>query len=208
LPGDELIFYNAVRAVGAGQGRYLKHHLVPFGEYVPLESVLRGVIDFFDLPMSSSGGGPLDQPLLQLGEDLGAMAICYEIAFPALVARQVRGTQAPAQVLLTVSNDAWFGTSLGPDQHLQIAQMRAKENGRYLLRSTQTGWTAIIDDRGRIQQQLPRFQAGVLEGTYHSMQGLTPYSRWGNWVVFAWIVLLGLVVVSLRASSLSGKQPS
>lgn len=208
LPGGEYIFYNAVRAVGAGQGRYLKHHLVPFGEYVPLEGLLRGLIDFFDLPMSSSGSGPIEQPLLHLGEDLGAMAICYEIAFPALVARQVRGVEAPANVLMTVSNDAWFGTSLGPDQHLQIAQMRAKENGRYLLRSTQTGWTAIIDEQGQVLQKLPRFQHGALAGFYRSIKGLTPFSRWGNALVLAMIVLLGVVVVSLRASGLRGKQPS
>lgn len=209
VPGDEYIFYNAVRAVGAGQGRYLKHHLVPFGEYVPLEGLLRGLIDFFDLPMSSSGSGPREQPLLQLGEDRGAMAICYEIAFPALVAQQVRGSNgASADVLLTVSNDAWFGTSLGPDQHLQIAQMRAKENARYVLRSTQTGWTAIIDEQGQVVQKLPRFQFGVLAGSYRSIQGLTPYSRWGNLWVLALIVLLALVVVSLRASSLRGQQPS
>ena len=212
LPGGEYIFYNAVRAVGAGQGRYLKHHLVPFGEYVPLEGLLRGLIDFFDLPMSSSGSGPAQQPLLRLGgglgADLGAMAICYEIAFPALVAGQVRGAGEPANVLLTVSNDAWFGTSLGPDQHLQIAQMRAKENARYLLRATQTGWTAIIDEQGRVLHKLPRFQFGVLAGSYRSIQGLTPYSRWGNTGVLAMIVLLALVVVSLRASGLRGKQPS
>ncbi len=129
LPGVEVIpgpereysFANLAVAVGAGQGRYAKRRLVPFGEYVPLEDLLRGLIGFFDLPMSHARPGAWRQPLLQIGQERAAMAICYEVAYPGLVNSDLPA----ADLLLTISNDAWFGGSLGPHQHLQIAQMDA-----------------------------------------------------------------------------------
>ena len=175
-------FQNAALALGAGEGRYIKRRLVPFGEYVPLEGLLRGLIEFFDLPMSRSAPGPWRQPPLQVGADAAALAICYEVAYPNLM----RGAAANADLLITITNDTWFGRSIGPLQHLQIAQARALENGRWLLRAANSGVTAIVDHRGRIQARLPQFERGVLAGRFQAMAGRTPYSRFGD----AWLIAL------------------
>ncbi len=197
IPGTERAyqFSNLAVAVGAGSGRYAKRRLVPFGEYVPFEGLLRGLIGFFDLPMSHAVPGAARQALLKIGQERAAMAICYEVAYPGLV-----GEDFPAaDVLLTISNDAWFGGSLGPHQHLQIAQMRALENGRYLLRATNTGLTAIADERGRIVSRLPQFEAGVLRGEYRLFTGVTPFAQTGSAPTLAVIVLALVVVVFWRA---------
>ena len=163
--------YNA--AVSTGGGVYRKRRLVPFGDYVPFESVLRGLIGFFDLPMSSGTPATGPQPHLKAAGWRLAMAICYEIAYPRDVAGHARG----ADVLVTVSNDTWFGASIGPLQHAQMARMRAIENGKYLLRATNNGLTAIIDDQGVVIAALPQFEAGVLTGTVRATTGATPYGR-------------------------------
>ena len=175
--------------MGAGSGRYIKRRLVPFGEYVPLESLLRGLISFFDLPMSRSGSGPEVQPPIRAGTDTLGLAICYEIAYPELV----RESAKTADVLVTISNDAWFGGSIGPHQHLQLAQMRALENGRFVLRGTNNGVTAIINQRGELTQTLPQFEAGVLKGAYYPAKGRTPYNRFGQGpvLILAFGLLLG-----------------
>ena len=190
---DEVDYYNAAIATG-GDAVYRKRHLVPFGDFLPFESLLRGLISFFDLPMSGTTAGEAEQPLLRgAGIDL-AMAICWEIAYPTTVAADAR----QAHALVTISNDTWFGKSIGPSQHFQIARMRAKENGKYLLRSTNDGITGIIDDEGAVVERLPRFEPGVLTGTIHVVSGTTPYSRWLHlplWVVLGTCavgVLLGV----------------
>ncbi|MCZ6887799.1 MAG: apolipoprotein N-acyltransferase [Gammaproteobacteria bacterium] len=186
------LFFNAAVSVGAGTGRYLKQRLVPFGEYVPFDSMLRGMIEFFDMPMSTLERGPPGQPLLTAGDLALAMLICYEIAYPQIVLEQAR----QADVLVTISNDTWFGGSIGPIQHLQMARMRALEAGRYLLRSTNDGITAIVDDQGEIVNSLAQFEPGVLTGTFRSMSGLTPYLRAGNVPTIATLLtLLGLLLV-------------
>lgn len=188
-------YYNAVRVLGTGSGRYLKQRLVPFGEYVPLEAMLRGLIAFFDLPMSGFSRGPEGQPLLDLGGPRAAMAICYEVVYPDLV----RQTALGADVLLTVSNDTWFGASAGPLQHLEMARMRALEHGRWLLRATNNGVTAVVDARGGIRARLPQFQAGVLRAEWTVMHGVTPYARHGYLaVVISALVLVGLAILIRR----------
>ena len=186
-------FQNAALAIGQGEGRYAKRRLVPFGDYVPFEGILRGLIEFFDLPMSRAAPGPWKQQPLTLGEDRAAMAICYEIAYANLT----RSSAAEADLLLTITNDTWFGRSIGPLQHLQIAQARALENGRWLLRAANNGVTAIVDHRGQVRDRLPQFERGVLASTFQVMAGRTPYNRFGDgWLVaaclasllsFAWI---------------------
>lgn len=184
-PGDVTV-YNA--AVSSGGGVYRKRRLVPFGDYVPLESMLRGLIGFFDLPMSRSTPAPELQPLLKAaGLDM-AMAICYEIAYPKAVAQHARG----ADVLVTVSNDTWFGASIGPLQHAQMARMRAIENGKYLLRATNNGLTAIIDDKGVVVATLPQFEQGVLTGMIHATSGETPFVRFLNIPLLAVLCMVGL----------------
>ena len=185
-------FQNTAHAVGAGSGRYVKRRLVPFGEYVPLESLLRGLIGFFDLPMSRSSPGASQQlPLMAADTRLG-LAICYEIAYPELV----RTSAASSDVLVTISNDAWFGASIGPHQHLQLARMRALENGRYVLRATNNGMTAIVNERGVVTTALPQFEPGVLKGSYKPTTGLTPFTRMGDLpmlALFAGILVVGLI---------------
>jgi apolipoprotein N-acyltransferase len=125
--------------------------------------------------MSGFSRGPAAQPLLEFGERRAVMAICYEVVYPELV----RAQAAQADVLMTVSNDTWFGASAGPLQHLEMAQMRALENGRWMLRATNNGVTAIIDARGSVRARLPQFEAGVLRGDWQVMKGATPYARLG-----------------------------
>ena len=176
----EYAFQNLALGVGLARGRFAKHHLVPFGEYVPLESVLRGLIQFFDLPMSHAAPGAAYQPNIALSFGEAAMAICYEVAYPETMRRHA----ASAALLMTISNDTWFGDSIGPLQHLEIAQMRALENARWLVRATNNGVTAIVDPRGRVTARLPQFEAGVLRGEVAAMTGRTPYSRLGHWPFF------------------------
>ncbi len=170
-------YYNAVQALGMGGGLYLKQKLVPFGEYVPLQDLLRGLISFFDLPMSDFARGPADQaPLRALGYRV-APYVCYEVVYPEYAA----ALAAQSELLLTVSNDAWFGRSIGPLQHLQMAQMRALEAGRWMVRATNNGITTLIDPHGGLHQTLPQFERGVLRGEVVPMHGLTPYLRWRLW---------------------------
>ena len=179
-------YYNAVQVIGQGEGTYLKQKLVPFGEYVPLQDVLRGLIAFFDLPMSDFARGPADQPMLQARGYRIAPYICYEVVYPEFAA----GLAARSELLLTVSNDAWFGTSIGPLQHLQMAQMRALEAGRWMIRATNNGVTALIDPFGRLDAHVPQFQRAVLRGEVVPMQGLTPYLQWRAWPLTGLCALL------------------
>jgi apolipoprotein N-acyltransferase len=187
VPRDGYLTYNAALAVGDAEGRYTKRQLVPFGEYVPFEDWLRGLIEFFDLPMSSSQPGPLHQPPFRLGDLTSAVAICYEVVYGELM----RTSAEDADLLLTISNDTWFGASIGPLQHMQIARMRALENGRALVRSTNNGVTAIVDHKGRLLDALPQFEAGVLRGSFPLLEGRTPYNRYGDF----WLVALSLLTL-------------
>lgn len=182
-------FYNSLGVFSAGSGLYHKQRLVPFGEYVPFEQQLRGLIDFFDLPMSNFSLPHENTDPLQLGELRLAPAICYEIAYPQRVARLGRDSQ----LLLTVSNDTWFGRSIAPEQHLQIARMRALENGRWLLRATNNGYTALIDPRGRVRGQAPLDRATTLSGEVQPMRGTTPWQRLGVGPLLA--ALAGLLLL-------------
>lgn len=181
-------FQNTALSLGMADGRYVKQRLVPFGEYVPFENLLRGLIGFFDLPMSHARPGPSGQPPLQVHGHAVAMAICYEVVYPDLVRRQGRD----AAVLATLSNDTWFGDTLGPEQHLQMARMRALEQGRWLVRATNDGVTAIVKPNGQLQARLQRFDAAVLRGVVTPMAGQTPFLVTGSapTVVLALLLLL------------------
>lgn len=162
---------------------------MPFGEYLPLEPLLGGLLKIFNIPMGNIGAGGNDQPPLQAhGLRLG-VAICYEIVYPDLVRQRAESANA----LVTISNDTWFGHSIGPLQHMQMAQLRALENNRYLLRATNNGMTAIVAPDGRLQARAPRFEPAVLNGTVRAMEGLTPFTRTGSWptLLLALLMLLG-----------------
>ena len=178
-------YTNRLITLGSGQGAYDKTRLVPFGEYVPLESMLRGLIAFFDLPMSAIVPGG-QQSLLTHGQIRIGALICYEIAY----AGQARRVTEDANVILTVSNDTWFGDSIGPDQHLQIAQIRARELGKPVIRATNDGLTAFINARGQVEQILPRFVSAVLSHTVIPATTVTPYSKAGEAPLIIFLIVI------------------
>jgi len=172
--------------------RFSKHHLLPIGEFVPFESFLRQLAPIFDLPMSSFNRGSYVQPNLTANGFHLLPAICFEIAFPA----QIRANlTSETQLLLTVSNDAWFGDSIGPHQHLQIARMRALEFGLPLLRATNNGITATIDANGQIRQRAPQFTEAILSDQLLLTDAATLYQQMGNLPVFSFSTLLLLLAV-------------
>jgi apolipoprotein N-acyltransferase len=174
-----------VVALGEQFDVYHKQHLVPFGEYVPLGDVLRSIGGVFNLPMSDFSSGGIQPPLSVAGQQ-AAISICYEIIF----GEEVRKNIAAATMLVNVSNDAWFGRSLAPPQHFEMARMRALETGRPLLRATNTGITAFVDHKGQVQQQAPTFSVQALTGTVQPMTGATPYVRYGNTPVLVLVLLV------------------
>ncbi len=196
-------YYNAMISFGvSGRNHYYKRHLVPFGEYLPLRPLLGGVLDFLQIPMSDFSVGGDQKPLVPLAGHPVGVNICYEDAFAGEVLRAL----PEAAFLVNASNDAWFGESLAPHQHLQIARMRALESGRYLLRATNTGISAIIDPRGEIRAQAPQFTQAVLTGRIQPMQGMTPYARWQDvpLLVLATMLLLAGAVWRFRSASPAG----
>jgi apolipoprotein N-acyltransferase len=183
-------YFNSIVALGYGSGQYHKQRLVPFGEYVPLQEWLRDLIDFFNLPMSAFSSGPADQKPLLVQDFRLSPFICYEIVYPELVRKYARD----ADLMITISNDTWFGDSIGPVQHLQMARMRALENGRYLVRGTNNGISAIIDERGKILTQSRRFERETLLGEAQVMLGYTPFSGLGSLPVLI-ICVVALILV-------------
>jgi len=198
VEGDSYSLHNSLITLGRGTGVYHKQRLVPFGEYVPVQEMLRGLIDFFNLPMSDFKVGSNNQrPLSLISEESQisiAPFICYEVVYPDFAARLAR----QSEVLLTVSDDSWFGDSIGPWQHLQMARMRAMEHQKPMLRSTMTGLTALIDDQGQISRLAPARQTLRLDGEIQPRSGLTPFARWGSWPTLFICCLLLLTIWILR----------
>ncbi|NQD36853.1 apolipoprotein N-acyltransferase [Permianibacter sp. IMCC34836] len=182
-------YFNSIVGYGTAAGRYDKRHLVPFGEYVPFQSMLRGLFAFFNLPMSGFSEGEHGAVMTVAGQKMVG-AVCYEIAYPELVRDNVLSLRGDPGYLLTVSNDAWFGGSWGPWQHLQIARTRAMENGLPVIRATVTGVSAIIDADGRIQHSLPQFETAILRARISAAKPDTLWVHWGLWPVSILIALL------------------
>ena len=166
--------------------RYAKHQLLPIGEFVPFEALLRPLAPYFNLPMSSFKRGGEIQDNLRISDATMAPALCYEIAFPELLRKNVHDDTG---IILTLSNDAWFGDSIGPHQHLEIARMRAIEFAKPLLRSTNNGITAIYDDKGKEVGRLPRNVEAVLKKKIQPAYGQTPYQRYGQVPLFIFCLL-------------------
>jgi apolipoprotein N-acyltransferase len=191
--------YNSLLSIGSGSGLYHKQKLVPFGEFVPFEDWLRGLILFFDLPSSSFSAGPSQQaPLQALGYSIAPL-ICYEVVYPDFAAAQSQDSD----FLLTVSNDIWFGHSIGPLQHFQMARFRALETGRPLLRGTNNGISAAVDFDGRVIAQAPQFSQATLFAEIQPRRGTTPFQRFGSTpllVLMALFLTLGCRPAQHRSS--------
>ena len=190
-------YYNsAVGFTTEGIQSYRKSHLVPFGEFTP--PAFAWTLALLQIPMSNFSPGAAVQPPLALAGEKVAVNICYEDVFGEEIIRAL----PEATLLVNLSNTAWFGDSLAQPQHLQIAQMRALETGRFMLRATNTGMTAIVNPRGRVERVLAPFGEGALVGEVSGYNGATPYVRWGNAAALL-IVAIGLFapLAGLRRSA-------
>ncbi|MEN7343748.1 MAG: apolipoprotein N-acyltransferase [Pseudomonadota bacterium] len=168
---------NAMLTLGGDDRQwYEKRHLVPFGEFFPVPSFIRDWMRLKGLPYADIRRGDLSPPAVQVGDALAAVSICYEDAYS--------GEQLvffpSATFIINISNDAWFGDTIAPHQHLQIARTRSAESRRWQARATNAGITAIIDDRGRVIETVPAFQPATLNGTLSLRAGHTPYTKIGN----------------------------
>lgn len=171
---------------------YEKQHLVPFGEYIPLPQVFGPIYQFLDMPLLGLNRGEAIQTPFALAGGKIAANICYEDAF----GNEIRRNAVNATLLANLTNMAWFDGSWAAEQHAEMARARALENARYLIRATNTGKTAIIDNKGRIAASLPPQQRAVLEGEVQHRSGTTPYQIWGDWLIVSiWLSLvLGLII--------------
>jgi len=175
--------------------RYEKHHLVPFGEFVP--SMFRWFTNLMNIPLGDFHRGALAQPPFAWKGQRIATNICYEDLFgDEIGANFLDRAQAPT-ILLNVSNIAWFGDSVAIDQHLAISRMRALEFERPMVRATNTGATAVIDHRGQVTQQLPRLTRGVLSAIVEGRGNLTPFAQWVSRYGLAPLWTVALLVVAL-----------
>jgi apolipoprotein N-acyltransferase len=184
--------YNSVLLVGSGERQaYRKRHLVPFGEYFPVPDSVRAWMKMQNLPHSDLTPGNAKQPLLVANNGVKmATAICYEDAY----GNEQLYAFPDAGLIINVSNDAWFGDSIAPHQHLEIARMRALEVERPVIRSTNTGISAFIDARGRLIKTGRQFEAEVMTAAVQPRAGLTPYAASGNWVIIGLSALLLAVI--------------
>lgn len=195
-------YYNAVLALGAGHGRYYKRHLVPFGEYFPVPDFIKSWLDGIDMRYSDFGFGADDQPLIEVdGVKLG-LSICFEDAFGYEIGKAL----PEAGVLVNVTNDGWFTGTTAAAQHLDIARMRALEAGRPMLRSANTGISAVIDYDGRLRERTPEFEVAHIETQVQPRTGLTPYMRIGDWPL--WVAGFVVTGLSLLASLLLNRRRS
>ena len=181
-------YYNSVYSLGTSVSQhYRKDHLVPFGEFIPLRSVLGWFVnDLLQIPMGDQASGGKQQAPLNIAGQKVAVDICYEDAFGEEIIRAL----PEATLLVNVTNDAWYGDSHAAMQHNQLSQMRALETGRMMLRATNTGVTSVIGVDGRVQAMLPQHEEGVLTAQVQGYTGSTPYVRWGNAAMLVLIVLM------------------
>ena len=183
--GDRYAYYNSVVTIGSGASMvYRKRHLVPFGEFIP--PGFAWVFAVLKIPLGDLERGAEGQGALAVDGTSFGVAICYEDLF----GRELIDSLPAAQILLNVSNDAWYGHSLAADQHLQASQARAAETARWMVRATNNGVTAAIDPSGDVVSRLPAFTKGALVVSAEPRRGMTPYARWSDWTALAIAVAL------------------
>lgn len=196
-------YYNSMISVTETPQIYRKRHLVPFGEYLPYRPVFGWILDLLQIPLPDFAQGPSGQiPLQAAGYPLAA-SICYEDT----LGHEARDALPKAKYLVNITNDAWFGDSIAPYQHAQIARMRALESGRWLLRATNTGLTAAISPEGEIISQAPLFQQTAITASIIPMAGVTPYLWLGDWGIISGLFAL-LVLLKLNLSKIPPRNTS
>ncbi len=181
------------------RARYDKHHLVPFGEFIPYG--FRWFVDMMNMPLGDFQRGEKVQTPIAVSDQRIGVNICYEDLFGEEIIRPLSPSISSEQhptILLNVSNLAWFGNTIALDQHLDIARMRSKETGRPSIRATNTGATAAINHYGHVLDHLPHGEPGLLLAQVQGMQGVTPYSRFGNWPILLLSVLIVLIQLRRR----------
>lgn len=184
-------YFNGIVVVGKGNGRFKKHHLVPFGEYIPLKSIIGDLLRIMDIPMADFSKGAAMQDLPVVHDQSLGVTVCYEDAYVGEVNKKL----PQASLLVNGSNNAWYGNSLAPHQHLRISRMRAKETARDIMRATTNGISAIIDYTGRIKVKTPQFRRSGIHGTVQGRQGSTPFVMIGNLSVMTVIFLVYLAPI-------------
>jgi apolipoprotein N-acyltransferase len=196
--GETNIYNSVMLVAGDRRQSYRKRHLVPFGEYFPVPPRVREWMRMMSLPHSDLAAGDDVQPLLEAanGEKL-AVAICYEDAYGA----EQLYALPDASILINVSNDAWFGDSIAPHQHLEIARMRSLEAGRAAIRATNTGISAFISHTGKVLETGAQFEAVIMTMDVLPRQGSTPYARAGNLPVLGFCLL---ILTGIRVRSRAG----
>lgn len=186
--------HNSMMMLGENEAVYHKRHLVLFGEYYPLRWLLDLMSHLINIPYSDLQPGPKEQPLMNVKGLFLGISICFEDAF----SRDIMPSIPQANLLINASNDAWFGDSLAPHQHLQMAQMRSLETGRAMVRSTNTGISAFIDFKGRIIQQTEQFKTVSITQSMSGRTGITPfYYFYKIQEVLAFIIFLSTVCLCL-----------
>jgi apolipoprotein N-acyltransferase len=193
-------YYNSVFLLGADgvpRARYDKKHLVPFGEYVPMRKIL-----FFVSKLTEAGEGDFSSgtgsSLFPVGGEKAGISVCYEAVFPGIIGNSVR---EGATFLVNVTNDAWFGDTVAPRQHLAMARMRSVEFRRPLVRAANAGISAVVDARGELSASLGLFRQGVVEAPVRPARGLTPYAKSGDtFAVTCTIISCLISFISLRGT--------
>jgi apolipoprotein N-acyltransferase len=194
---DNSHYYNGVLALaGEEAGWYYKRRLVPFGEFFPVPDFIRSWMRLMSLAYADMTPGAADQPALAAGGVKVGVTVCYEDAYGAEQLAVLR----EAELLINVTNNAWFGDSTAPHQQMQMARFRALEAGRYLVRATSNGITGIIGPDGQVVARAPQFVPDVLLGEARPFTGLTPYARTGNWPVLLLASLMVLAAVGATAA--------
>ncbi len=186
-------YFNSMILLGEHEGVYHKRHLVLFGEYYPFRNYLDFLRDYIQIPMSDMTAGPKKQDLMSVdGIKLG-VSICFEDVF----SRDINLDLPAAHILVNTSNDAWFGDSLAPHQHLEIARMRSLETGRPMVRSTNTGQSAFIDYKGRIIKATEQFKAETLSLELQGRQGETPFLIFARWQPWLATLIIGIAFLAV-----------